>query len=205
MKANAKYLFDLDFAASEKPTITLVEHERRRADAESQAYRNGFTAGQEQARNETTQHVATALALIADSLERLHRKLTDIETRLETEAVEVAVAVAGKLAPELIACEPMAEISALATESFRHLVQTPHVVVYVSVDIYDSTKHKLEEIAQARGFEGRLAVHSDAAMAPGDCRIEWIDGGVVRDQAAIRATIDEVVARYVAARRSARQ
>ena len=47
MKATAKYLFDEDFAAGEKaPTITLVEAERRRADAESQAYRNGFAAGE---------------------------------------------------------------------------------------------------------------------------------------------------------------
>ena len=44
MKANAKYLFDEDFAAHEKPTITLVEAERRRADAESQAHRAGFAA-----------------------------------------------------------------------------------------------------------------------------------------------------------------
>ena len=51
MKATAKYLFDEDFAAGEKPTITLVEAERRRADAESQAYRNGFAAGQAQAQN----------------------------------------------------------------------------------------------------------------------------------------------------------
>ena len=34
MKATAKYLFDEDFASGEKPTITLIEHERRRADAE---------------------------------------------------------------------------------------------------------------------------------------------------------------------------
>jgi flagellar assembly protein FliH len=203
MKATAKYLFDEDFAAGDRPTITLVEHERRRADAESQAYRNGFAAGQAQAKTEAEERVASALGLIADSLERLHRALAGIETRLETEAVEVAVAVAGKLAPELIAREPFAEISALATECFRHLVATPHVVVRIGADIYDTAKHKLEEIAKARGFEGRLAVHSETAMAPGDCRIEWADGGVVRDRDAIHATIDDVVTRYVAARNSA--
>jgi flagellar assembly protein FliH len=37
-------------------------------------------------------------------------------------------------------------------------------------------------------------------MAPGDCRIEWADGGVNRDEAATKSAIDEVVARYVAAR-----
>ena len=34
----------------------------------------------------------------------------------------------------------------------------------------------------ARGFEGRLVVLAEPEIAPGDCRIEWADGGVVRDQ-----------------------
>src|SRR3977135_1658770 len=122
MKTTAKYLFDEDFASGEKPTITMVEHERRRADAESQAYRGGFAAGQEQAQQEASQRIAGALALIADGLGRLDGELTGIETRLEIEAVEVAVAVAAKLAPALISREPFVEISALATECFHHLV-----------------------------------------------------------------------------------
>jgi len=193
MKSTAKYLFDDDFSASEKPTITLVEAERRRVDAESQAYRKGFAAGQAQAQGD-------ALAVIADGMERLDKALAGIEARLETEAVEVAVAVAGKLAPELIAREPFAEISALATESFSHLVKAPHVVVHIGVEAFEPAKVKLDEIAHARGFEGRLVVLPDPAMAPGDCRIEWADGGVARDRAATLATIDDVVARYVAAR-----
>ena len=193
MKATAKYLFDEDFAAREKPTITLVEAERRRADAESQAHRAGFAAGLAQAQRE-------ALAVIADGLERLHQALAGIEARLESEAVEVAVAVAGKLAPELIAREPFAEISALATETFSHLVKTPHVVVRIGAEAFEATKVKLDEIAQARGFEGRLVVLAEQDLAPGDCRIEWADGGVARDRAATLATIDDAVARYVAAR-----
>ncbi|HET7190679.1 MAG TPA: FliH/SctL family protein [Pseudolabrys sp.] len=200
MKATAKYLFDEDFASGEKPTISMVEHERRRADAESQAYRNGFTAGQEQAQQETAQRVAGALSVIADALGRLDSALTVIETRHETEAVEVAVAVGSKLAPELVAREPFAEISALATECFHQLASTPHVAVRIAKDIYESAKEKIEEIARARGFEGRLAVISDETLAPGDCRIEWADGGMVRDQAATMAAIDEMVARYIAAR-----
>ena len=193
MKTTAKYLFDEDFSAGEKvPTITLVEAERRRADAESQAYRKGFAAGQEQAQS-------GVFAMVADGMERLDKALAGIETRLETEAVEVAVAVAGKLAPALIAREPFAEISALATETFSHLVKAPHVVVHIGAEIFDAAKAKLEEIAQGRGFEGRLVVLSDPGIAPGDCRIEWADGGVARDRTAILATIDDVVARYVAA------
>jgi flagellar assembly protein FliH len=203
MKSTAKYLFDEDFSGGAKPTITLVEHERRRADAESVAYRSGFAAGQAQAASETAQHVATMLGVIADGLERLDRALAGIEARLEIEAVEVAVAVAAKLAPELVAREPLAEISALATECFRHLVSTPHVVVRVGPDTYEAAKEKLAYIAQARGFEGRLVVHADTHLAAGDCRIEWADGGVNREEAAVRASIEEAVGRYVAARTAA--
>jgi len=200
MKATAKYLFDEDFASGEKPTITMVEHERRRADAESQAYRSGFAAGEAQAQQEAAQRIAAALAVIADGLGRLDGALTAIETRLETEAVEVAVAVAAKLAPALLGREPFAEISALATECFHHLVSTPLVAVRVGAGIYDMAKEKIEDIARARGFEGRLAVTSDESLAPGDCRIEWTDGGVIRDQAETASAIDEMVGRYISAR-----
>jgi flagellar assembly protein FliH len=199
-KSNAKYMFDEDFASGEKPTMSVVEAERRRADAEAQAHRTGFAAGKAQAESEAAHRIATALGLITDGLARLDRALTGIETRLETEAVAVAVAVAAKLAPQLVAREPFAEISALATECFHQLVTTPHIVVRVGADIYDAAKDKLEEIARARGYEGRLLVTSDAALAPGDCRIEWADGGVNRDQAATLSAINDVVGRYVAAR-----
>jgi flagellar assembly protein FliH len=200
MKATAKYLFDVDFAAGEKPTITMVEHERRRADAESQAYRQGFNAGEQQAHQEATKRMADALSVIADGLGRLDSALTAIETRLETEAVEVAVAVAAKLAPALIAREPFAEIAALATECFHHLVSTPLVTVRIAADIHETAKGQIEEIARSNGFDGRLAVMSDESFAPGDCRIEWADGGIIRESTATASAIDETVARYIAAR-----
>lgn len=200
MKATAKFQFEEDFGAREKPTITLVEHERRRADAESVAYRNGFAAGHAQAEKETAQHIANTLDVVAGGLERIEHALKAIEARLEIEAVEVAVAVASKLAPELIAREPMTEITALATDCFQHLVSAPHVVVRVNAEIYEATQEKLTEIAQARGFEGRLLVQPDAQLVPGDCRIEWAEGGVGRDEASTRAAIDDLVDRYIAAR-----
>src|ERR1700746_166321 len=73
MKTTAKYLFDEDFATGGKPTITVVEAERRRADAESQAHRKGFAAGQAQAQGEINQRIAAALAVIADGIDKLNR------------------------------------------------------------------------------------------------------------------------------------
>ena len=52
-----------------------------------------------------------------------------------------------------------------------------------------------------QGFDGRLIVLAETGLAPGDCRIEWADGGLTRDRAATAAAIGEAVTRYVAARR----
>jgi len=45
--------------------------------------------------------------------------------------------VARKLAPALIACEPFAEISALASSCFRELIASPHIAVRVN-DEFDN-------------------------------------------------------------------
>jgi flagellar assembly protein FliH len=199
MSAPAKFLFDNDFGASAKakPSITEAEQAARLVEAEAEGYRKGFAA----AKAETEQHAAAALQRIAVALDQLNRGLGTVEARLETEAVEVAVAVARKLVPELIAREPFAEMSALATDCFRHLVAAPHVVVRVNEGLHQTARDELDKITQARGFGGRLVVLAEPDIAPGDCRIEWADGGVKRDLAAINAAIEEAVARYVAGRR----
>ena len=137
---------------------------------------------------------------LADQAARLDAQLKNIEARLESEAVQVAFSVASKLVPELIAREPFAEIEVLATNCFRQLIATPQISIHVGQDIYDIAKHKLEEIARTRGFDGRIDVMADATLRAGDCRIEWAEGGVVRDREATMRVIDEAVQRYIAAR-----
>ena len=83
------------------------------------------------------------------------------------------------------------------------MVTTPHVVVRIAPEIYDIAKAKLEEIAHGRGFEGRLVVLAEPDLAPGDCRIEWAEGGVAREEAATLAVVSDAVARYIAARTGA--
>jgi flagellar assembly protein FliH len=117
---------------------------------------------------------------------------------METEAVDVAVAVARKLCSALMASQPLAEVSALVGECFSHLVSTPHLVVRVNDGLYDGARERVEGIARQTGFEGRLVVLAEPEIEFGDCRIEWADGGVVLERAAIDAKINELVARYMA-------
>ena len=132
----------------------------------------------------------------------LDQQLEAVEAKFETEAVEVAVAVAKKLAPELMAREPFAEIAALAIDCFRNLVKCPHVVVRVNDALHETARDKLDEIIRRCSPDTRLVVLAEPEIAVGDCRIEWADGGIDRDSAAIAAAIDEAVARYISARQA---
>jgi flagellar assembly protein FliH len=202
MSARAKFMFDVDFGAGgegARRTVTLAAHEAALADAGAKAYRDGVADAQADAQR----RAAAALERIAAGVEGLAHRFAAIEARLEAEAVEVAVAVARKLAPELIAREPFAEIAALARDCFTHLVAAPHVVVRVSDALHAQAREQLEEAARTHGFAGRLVVLAEPDIAPGDCRIEWADGGIVRDRAATEAAIGEMVNRYAAARRGA--
>ena len=208
MSAAKKFLFDTDFAdasdgKSAEPTITLTEHALRLAEAEAAAQHKGFAEAQSDAAVESGRRVAEALDRIAAALAVANDALAAIEARLECEAVEVAVAVARKLAPALIAREPFAEISALASECFRQLIAAPHIAVRVNDALYATAKEKLDDIVRARNFEGRLVVLAEPDIAVGDCRIEWADGGINRDSVAADAAIGAAVTAYVSARRNA--
>ena len=45
----------------------------------------------------------------------------------------------------------------------------------------------LQRLAKERGFEGRLVTFGEPDIAPGDVRLEWADGGIVRDRSRIEA------------------
>jgi flagellar assembly protein FliH len=200
MSAHAKFLFDVDFAApaDQRSTLSLADHEAKCAAREAQAYQRGMEAAHAQIDANARQQIADALTRIGGGIEELGQTLPDIESRLQTEAVEIAAAIAGKLAPELIAREPFAEIAALVAECFQHLTSKPHVVVRVNDEVYESARQQIEEIARARSFEGRLVVLAEPDIGIGDCRIEWADGGIVRNRSQIEAAIGDVVARYLA-------
>lgn len=202
MSAPVKFLFEDDFATSHsaaRPTVTRGAHEAALARTEAEGYRNGLAA----AEAKIDGRAAAACERIAQGLTALAQGLGAIEARLEAESVEVAVAVARKLAPQLVAAEPLAEIAALAAGCFRQLIAAPHVVVRIAEAIYEAAHTRLDEIARLHGFDGRLVVLAEPGMALGDCRIEWADGGLARDRAATEAAIVEAVGRYVAARTGA--
>ncbi|CCD89581.1 Conserved hypothetical protein, putative Flagellar biosynthesis/type III secretory pathway domain [Bradyrhizobium sp. ORS 285] len=205
MAQPAKFLFDTDFAAPEKTRergASAAEIAQKVAAAEAAAYRNGYEAAQREAKVEADRRVAAALEQINIHLQGIAARYAGIEQRMETEAVDVAVAVARKLCAALIDAEPLGEITGLVHDCFAHLVATPHLVLRINDALYEQAREKIEKLARQSGFEGRLVILAEPEIATGDCRIEWADGGVVLERAAIDAKINELVGRYMASKKS---
>jgi len=206
MAAKAKYLFDQDFATGANPVekpIAPSEHAVLLAEAESKGFRDGFEAAEKEGHSVAARRSAAAFEQIADALDRVARGLAEIEQRVEAQAIELAGAIARKLAPELVLRQPFAEIAALATDCLKHLSHTPHLVVRVNDALHETAKRELEEIARTRGFDGRLVVVAEPEIALGDCKIEWADGGVVRNTARTDVTIGNAIGRHLGARQTA--
>src|SRR5919201_1140281 len=153
MAAPAKFLFDTDFAAPDRTrekAATAAEIAQKVAEAEARAYQDGFVAGQREAKAESDRRVALAMEEINIAIRGVASGIGNIETKMETEAVEVAVAVARKLCADLVA--------------------TPHLVVRINDALYDSAREKIERLAKQSGFEGRLVILAEPDIATGDCR-----------------------------------
>jgi len=202
MAAPAKFLFDTDFSAPDwaRERATAAEVAEKVAAAEARAYRDGYDAAQREAKAESDRRMALALETIGVAIKGIAAGFSGVELRMETEAVDVAVAVARKLASELVAREPLGEITALVSDCFTQLVSTPHIVVRINDALYETAHTRIEELAKQCGFAGRLVILAEPDIQNGDCRIEWADGGVVLERAAIESKINELVGRYIASR-----
>ena len=146
MAAPAKFLFDMDFSTPDKSRerpATPAEVAHKVAAAEARAYRDGYDAAQREAKVESDRRMALALEEIRLAMQGILVRFAGIERRMETEAVDVAVAAARKLCSQLIAAEPLGEITGLISDCFSHLVSTPHLVVRINASLYEAAREKM--------------------------------------------------------------
>jgi len=73
-------------------------------------------------------------------------------------------------------------------------------VVRINDSLYEAARERIERLAKQSGFQGRLVILAEPDIETGDCKIEWADGGVLLERAAIEAKINELVGRYIASR-----
>jgi flagellar assembly protein FliH len=198
----AKFTFDLDLGRREEKNRLLTESavSSMLADARTAGFAEGFAAGEQGVTAKAAKQLSVAAAALGERVAAIAASLDDHKKATLAEAVELAATVARKLASSLVAEQPTAEIEALIAECLASLDGVPHLVIRCNSELADAVREIATDRIASSGFAGRLVVMGEPEIALGDCRLEWVDGGLVRDQAALGIEIDRRVGAFLAAR-----
>lgn len=209
MASPARFTFDLDLservaaARPAPPPIPTVPEDlvaQLIAQAREEAYADGLAAGERDAVSMAAQTVAAAAATLATQTAEMAAALDDASAQAKRESIELAASIGRKLALHLLARYPTVELDALIAECMQNLSGVPHLVVRCHPSIADGIRDVATAHMQTSGFAGRLVVMGDPDLRLGDGRLEWVDGGLVRDIAAVSRDIDSKISAYLAAR-----
>ena len=199
MADTAKFMFDTVFEPGADGTAsiprTLSEDELDAIRAEG--YAQGYNAGQGDALAKAEQDCAAKLDAIGNGISAALGQLAGERQKLAAEAGELAMMISRRLVPFLMKQQPVAEIEGLLSDALTHLSDTPHLVIRINENWLEQVSPRLEQIAKDRGFAGRLIVLAEPEVAVGDCRIEWADGGISRNAAAVGREIEATIARHM--------
>ena len=197
------FRFDRDFrgkspAPGEEP-VPLDRHKMELGRAREAARIEGVELGKRETLQSETARVADAVEKLAGLMTREASRSAARAREQEASAIELALALARKLAGGALARFPLAAIEEAAEQCFLEARAAPHVVVRVHERFVEAVRGRLGAIAAERGFAGKLVVLGDPEIAAGDARLEWADGGVVRDRAEISRLIGAAVERHLVA------
>lgn len=204
--APARFTFDLDLgkrtSSSAPPEPTMPERlvAELLAQARQEAYAEGLVDGERNATSVAAQTLAAAAGTLATQSAEMAAALDDAITQAQRDAIELAASIGRKLALHLLARYPTIELDALIAECMQSLQGVPHLVVRCHPTIADGVRDISTAHMQTSGFSGRLVVMGDPDLRLGDGRLEWVDGGLVRDIGAIAKDIDLKISSYLTAR-----
>lgn len=171
------------------------------------ALRAAVAAAREEGRRDGLAEAATgsesltaiALDRTAAGLEVIARGQAEMSRELEQTACRLAAEFLGKFAPEYARRMGLDEVVAILRDCLAELREEPRVVLRVAVQRMEAIQDLVEPIKAKAAFPGEVILLSDDSMGPGDCLVEWADGGALRDANRFSATLDRAVERILSA------
>jgi flagellar assembly protein FliH len=193
-----KFTFDTVFAddndvvsdearARKRQTLTQAEIETLRAEAHGE----GLKAGEVRALEEVAAGAADAAGAIREALTRATNEIEG----LRAQSAGIALAAARTLGRAALAAFPAEEVERCLRDAMHQAIGEPRIVLKASPKVAEALKEKVKEIAHEEGFDGRVQISGDPALANADCRIEWRGGGAERAEAALEAALESLIQR----------
>ncbi|WP_417672114.1 FliH/SctL family protein [Roseibium sp.] len=207
----SKFLFNMDFSEPvepevevpvepEIPMMPVADHEAALAAAKRIAFEEGRTEALKDLQGTQEKILTEEVQRLVEAASQVLGHVEQEQADQEKDAIGLAFLVARRLCAHLLARQPLAETVALVSECLGPLRRAPHLVIRVAEKDMEALKKRVDPIAHEKGFEGRLVILGEPDIARGDCRIEWADGGILRDRKALEKQIDASIRGYLQAR-----
>jgi flagellar assembly protein FliH len=194
-----KFTFDVSFDHVEGASPrSLAERRYTRGEIEATrqaALAEGHAAGLAEAAKSAAALTAASLAAMTQGIAVLIAAQNATTADTQRRALAAVQAIIAKLVPGLAAKDPLGEVEAFATKCLHEAIDEPRIVLRVSPGIYEPLRERLDVVADAAGFAGRIVLLAEDALAAGDARVEWADGGAERNLAEQCAQIDALLER----------
>ncbi|MDP9127715.1 MAG: FliH/SctL family protein, partial [Pseudomonadota bacterium] len=166
-------------APPERKPVTLKPEQ---LDAlEKDAYEKGYAEGKRTGLDEQAQQLIGMLDQVQGHMAQLHENISALHASHEVQLRGAILAIAKKLLPDFTSRHGVQEIEALLTSAIGDMLHEPRLVVRVHETQFDDVNTKIHEITVQKAYAGKVVVLADAGVHPGDCRVEWADGGIERN------------------------
>jgi flagellar assembly protein FliH len=204
--APSKFTFDLDLGVADARSRVLTETRiaEIKKDAHDEGYAKGLVDGEQSAVANAAHQLTASAEQLGQHLSRLTAESMAARKTHQAEATELAAIIGRKLAGHLTERLPAVELNRLIAECLVSLEDAPHLVIRCNPQLCDAIKETAEAQMVTSGFSGKLIVMGEPDIALGDGRIEWVDGGVVRDSQTLFAQIDTSITQFLDAQGIAR-
>ena len=196
-----RFLFGQDFRSPTAGDEAAQAAERAVREAAAQeGFQRGLAQGRQEAAVEIQGRLLAAMERLGAAMGTVLGELDARAAATDREALVFFHEAAELLAGRLAQSTPLADVAEAAREALQHLRGVPHLVIRVAPELVDGTDELLRGLARERGYDGRLVVIGDEDLPPGDARLDWADGGVVRERQALRDAASRAVVEALAGR-----
>ncbi len=193
-----KFMFDTTFDMSgdiDGPRISRTFSEAEVAAARQEAYAEGQQAGRAEVIQGLEQACELSLKTIAGSLENLLSQHAALTEEVTQKALTATAAVCRKVLPIMSERHVLQEIEGFIVECLGIVIEEPRVVVRVPDKLLEKLRERIDALASAHGFAGKVVLLGDDAMGPDDCAVLWADGGAEKNGARLWDEVNEAIDR----------
>lgn len=148
--------------------------------------------GETRARQATEAKGFASVDRIVVSLAPVAAQLTALAETLRSEAAELAMIAARKIAGAALDRAGEEAASAAIADVVAQLKIGPTIVVACSPESQEAVERRLEQL-RAKGIGAGIVFRPDPAAKPGDWRVEWSEGSVGFSRESVEAAIEAVL------------